>query len=33
VNHEAGTVEIAAEEGTEDTVRQAIHDAGYGLPA
>lgn len=31
-NHETGTVEIAAEEGTEDSVRQAIHGAGYDLP-
>lgn len=32
-DHETGTVEIAAEEDTEESVRQAIHDAGYDLPA
>lgn len=32
-DHESGTVEITADEGTEDTVRQAIHDAGYDVPA
>lgn len=32
-DHETDTVEIAGEEGTEDRVRQAIHDAGYDLPA
>lgn len=32
-DHETGTVEIAGEEDTEDSVRQAIHDAGYDLPA
>ena len=32
-DHESGTVEITADEGTEDNVRQAIHDAGYDIPA
>ena len=31
--HETGTVEITADEGTEDDIRQAIHDAGYDVPA
>lgn len=31
-DHETGTVEIAAEEGAEGSVRQAIHGAGYDLP-
>lgn len=31
-DHDTGTVEIAAEDGTEEQVRQAIHDAGYDLP-
>ena len=32
-DHENGTVKITADEGTEDDVRQAIHDAGYDVPA
>lgn len=32
-DHEAGTVEITAEDGTEDTVRAAIYDAGYDVDA
>ncbi len=32
-DHEAGTVEITADDGSEDDVRQAIHDAGYDVPA
>lgn len=32
-DHETDTVEIVAEEDTEDSVRRAIHDAGYDLPA
>lgn len=32
-DHETDTVEITADEGTEDEVRQAIHDAGYDVPA
>lgn len=32
-DHDTGTVEITADEGTEDNVRQAIHDAGYDIPA
>lgn len=32
-DHETGRVEIAAEEDTEESVQQAIHDAGYDLPA
>ena len=32
-NHETGTVEITTEEDTEKSVRQAIHDAGYDVPA
>lgn len=32
-DHEANAVEITAGEGTEEAVEQAIHDAGYDLPA
>jgi copper chaperone len=32
-HHETGEVEITAEEGAEDDVKQAIHDAGYDVPA
>jgi copper chaperone len=32
-DHECGEVEITAEEGTEADVKQAIHDAGYDVPA
>lgn len=32
-NHESGTVEITANEDTEDDVRKAIHDAGYDVSA
>ena len=32
-DHETGTVEITADEGAEDSVRQAIYDAGYDIPA
>ncbi|MCH7661405.1 MAG: heavy-metal-associated domain-containing protein [Euryarchaeota archaeon] len=30
-DHATGTVEIAAESGTEDAARRAIHDAGYDV--
>ena len=32
-DHETGQVVITADERTEVDVRQAIHDAGYDLPA
>lgn len=32
-DHESGRVEVTADEGTEEEVRQAIHDAGYDVPA
>ncbi|MFC6723046.1 heavy-metal-associated domain-containing protein [Halobium palmae] len=32
-DHETGHVEITAEEGTDDAVKRAIHDAGYDVPA
>ena len=32
-DHETGTVAITADDGAEDDIRQAIHDAGYDLPA
>ncbi len=32
-DHETGTVEITADEGTEDAVRASIHEAGYDVPA
>jgi len=32
-DHETGEVAITADDGTEADVRQAIHDAGYDLPA
>lgn len=32
-DHQTGTVEITADEGTEDDIKQAIHDAGYDVPA
>lgn len=32
-DHETGTDEITADDGTDDGVRQAIHDAGYDVPA
>lgn len=33
-DHEAGTVEVVADDDTdEDTLRQAVHDAGYEVPA
>lgn len=32
-DHETGTVEITADEGTEADIQQAIHDAGYELSA
>lgn len=31
--HEGALVEITADEGTEDAVRQAFDDAGYDVPA
>lgn len=31
-DHETGDVEITADEGTEDEVKQAIHRAGYDVP-
>jgi copper chaperone len=30
-DHDTNTVEIAAESGTEDATRRAIHDAGYDV--
>lgn len=32
-DHETESVEITAEDGTEDAVREAIHAAGYDVPA
>ncbi|MFC7155836.1 heavy-metal-associated domain-containing protein [Halomarina halobia] len=32
-DHETGTVEITADEDTEDDVRRAVHDAGYDITA
>lgn len=32
-DHDTGSVEITAEEETEDDVRQAIYDAGYDVSA
>jgi copper chaperone CopZ len=32
-DHETGAVDITADKGTEDAVRQPIHDAGYDLLA
>lgn len=32
-DHQTGEVEITADEGTEQEVKQAIHDAGYDVPA
>lgn len=32
-DHEAGTVAVAAADGTENAVREAIHEAGYDVPA
>lgn len=32
-DHEAGTLAVTADAGTEDAVRQAVHDAGYDVPA
>jgi len=32
-DHETNNVEITADEGTEDAVRDAIYDAGYDIPA
>lgn len=31
-DHEADRVEITADEGTEDEVERAIHNAGYDVP-
>jgi copper chaperone len=31
-NHTSGRVDITADEGMEDRVRQAIHDAGFEVP-
>jgi copper chaperone len=33
VDHKTGTVEITAKAGTDAAVEQAIHDAGYDIPA
>lgn len=30
-DHETGDVEITADQGTEDDIKQAIHDAGYDV--
>lgn len=30
-DHNTGTVEVAAESGTEDAARRAVHDAGYDV--
>lgn len=32
-DHQSGEVEVTTESGNEDTVRQAIHDAGYDVSA
>lgn len=32
-DHASGDVEVTADEGTEDKVRQAIHDAGFDVPS
>lgn len=32
-DHDAGSVEVTAEEGHERAIRQAIHDAGFDVPA
>lgn len=32
-DHETGDVAITGEDGTEDAVKQAIHDAGYDISA
>jgi copper chaperone len=32
-DHETGGVEVTGEEGTEDSVKQAIHDAGFDVSA
>lgn len=32
-DHEAGRLAVTAEAGIQEAVRQAIHDAGYGVPA
>lgn len=32
-DHETGEVEITADRGTEDAVKQAIYDAGYDVPS
>lgn len=32
-DHETGEIEITADEATEAEVEQAIHDAGYEVPA
>ena len=32
-DHETGSVEVTAEAGTEDTVCDSIHDAGYDIAA
>lgn len=32
-DHTAGDVEVTADEGTEEQVRQAIHDAGFDVPS
>jgi copper chaperone len=32
-DHETGAVVITADAGTESDVKQAIHDAGYDIPA
>lgn len=32
-DHESGQVEITADEGTEEAIKTAIHDAGYDVPA
>lgn len=32
-DHEAGRVTVTADDGTESEVEQAIHDAGYDVPA
>lgn len=32
-DHETGAVQITADRGTEDAVKQAISDAGYDVPS